>query len=77
MSRTTGLPIGPDAGEAEAVGLADVVSTIYELAAVAVAVPLAARLVRVEVARLRVSAKASTWAVFAGWITVGATFVGH
>jgi hypothetical protein len=77
VSRTSGLPIGPEAGVAEAVGLADVVSTIYELAAVVVAVPLAFRLARGEQARLRLSAAASTWAVFAGWITVGAIFVGH
>ena len=36
-SRTVGLPIGPEAGTPEAVGLADAVSTIFEAAIVAVA----------------------------------------
>jgi hypothetical protein len=30
VSRTAGVPIGPEAGEAEPVGLPDVVSTVYE-----------------------------------------------
>lgn len=77
VSRTVGLPIGPEAGVAEEVGLADVVSTIYEVVAVVVAVPLAMRLRRGESVRMRMTAKASTWAVFLGWVTVGAIFVGH
>jgi hypothetical protein len=35
ISRTTGLPFGPGAGEPEPVGIADVVSTAFELAIVA------------------------------------------
>jgi hypothetical protein len=35
FSRTTGLPVGPDAGTAEAVGFADVLSTALELLIVA------------------------------------------
>ena len=31
VSRTTGVPIGPDAGEREAIGAVDLVATIYEL----------------------------------------------
>ena len=34
ISRTTGLPFGPGAGEPESVGIADVVSTAFELAVV-------------------------------------------
>ena len=34
ISRTTGLPFGPGAGEPEPVGIADVVSTAFELAVV-------------------------------------------
>jgi hypothetical protein len=36
-SRTTGLPIGPEPGVAEAVGVRDVVSTAYEIVLAAVA----------------------------------------
>jgi hypothetical protein len=35
VSRTTGLPIGPDAGTAEAVGFSDVLSTVLEVLIVA------------------------------------------
>ena len=35
FSRTTGLPIGPDAGQPEAVGVADVTATAFEIALVA------------------------------------------
>jgi hypothetical protein len=31
VSRTAGLPLGPEAGEPEAVGLADTVATVYEI----------------------------------------------
>ncbi len=31
VSRTTGFPLGPDPGEAEAVGIADTVATVYEV----------------------------------------------
>jgi hypothetical protein len=35
VSRTSGLPFGPEAGEPEPVGIADVVSTAFEVAVVA------------------------------------------
>ena len=38
LSRTTGLPLGPDPGVAEPVGLLDVVATLDELAVMALAV---------------------------------------
>jgi hypothetical protein len=40
VSRTTGLPLGPEAGEPEAVGIADTVATVFEVLIVAGAVPL-------------------------------------
>ena len=40
VSRTTGLPFGPEAGEPEPVGIADVVSTAFELVIVIGAVVL-------------------------------------
>ena len=43
VSRTAGLPIGPEAGSAEAVGLADVAATAFELVVVAGAVVVLAR----------------------------------
>lgn len=35
LSRTVGVPIGPDAGEREAIGAVDLVATIYEIGIVA------------------------------------------
>jgi hypothetical protein len=35
VSRTTGVPVGPEAGEPESVGLADVMATVYEVLLVA------------------------------------------
>jgi hypothetical protein len=40
VSRTTGLPFGPDAGTPEEVGRPDTVATIFEVATVAVTLPL-------------------------------------
>jgi hypothetical protein len=40
VSRTTGVPIGPDPGVAERVGYADVVTTVFEVALVGFAVAL-------------------------------------
>lgn len=40
MSRTTGVPFGPEAGEPEAVGLPDTVATGFEIALVVLVVPL-------------------------------------
>ena len=76
VSRTTGLPIGPEAGEAEAIGLADVVSTVYELMSVVAAGALVVGLGRGEALRMRWTTRSATWATFAGWITVGAIYAG-
>jgi hypothetical protein len=43
ISRATGLPFGPGAGEPEPLGIADVVSTAFELAVVVGAVQLLRR----------------------------------
>jgi hypothetical protein len=40
VSRTTGLPFGPEAGTPEGVGRPDTISTLFELATVVVTVPL-------------------------------------
>lgn len=77
VSRTVGLPVGPDAGEPEPIGMADIVSTLYEFIAAGVAIPLGAQLRPRTPQRLHLSAAAHTWAMFAGWITIGAIFVGH
>lgn len=36
VSRTTGLPFGPDAGKASSIGAADTIATLYELAFAAI-----------------------------------------
>jgi hypothetical protein len=51
VTRTAGLPMGPDPGEAEAVGTADVVSTVLELLIVIGCVSLLLRPLRVRVHR--------------------------
>jgi hypothetical protein len=43
VSRTTGIPVGPGAGEPEAVGLPDVLATAYEVLLVVAALALLAR----------------------------------
>jgi hypothetical protein len=42
-SRTTGVPLGPNSGRPEQVGYADVVTTVFELVTVALAVALLLR----------------------------------
>ena len=42
-SRTTGVPLGPDSGQPEPVGYADVVTTVFEVALVLLAVALLSR----------------------------------
>jgi hypothetical protein len=58
LSRTRGLPLGPDAGSAEAVGLPDVVATAYELLVVAGCAVLTMRAVP-----LRRTARLAPWVV--------------
>lgn len=43
VSRTTGIPVGPGAGEPEAVGLPDILATAYEVLLVVAALALLAR----------------------------------
>jgi hypothetical protein len=61
VSRTVGVPVGPEAGEAESIGLPDVLATSYEVLLVAAAAPLA--LLASAAARLRPLDRASArWA---------------
>lgn len=43
LSRTTGLPFGPDAGEVASVGVADTIATFHELAFAAIVATLVSR----------------------------------
>lgn len=62
VSRTTGVPLGPSAGEPEAVGLADTLATAYELLLVAGAAALVTRRGAPTRRRLRpLAAPTSTW----------------
>ena len=66
VSRTTGLPLGPDPGEAEPVGLADTVATLFEVLIAAGALLLASAAVsRPPLPRLSAGAALATLAVTA------------
>jgi hypothetical protein len=79
VSRTTGLPIGPDAGSAEAVGFADALSTALELLIVAgSALLLTAGQREFPAGRLGRSAVLALTVALAGITTAAlATSVGH
>ena len=75
VSRTVGLPLGPEAGTAEPVGVADVAATILELLIVSGTALLLSRGASVETRRVRVSQAVpvalavmglTSWAIFAG-----------
>jgi hypothetical protein len=62
-SRTTGLPIGPDAGEPEPLGLKDVLATADELVCAAIVAVLLAR-------------AAVRWLIPSAWMLTAASLVG-
>jgi hypothetical protein len=67
LSRSVGLPIGPDAGQAEGVGIHDALATLDEIGiALLVAVLLLARQPRVP----------HPWLLGAAWALAGISFVG-
>src|SRR5262245_17305277 len=75
VSRTAGLPVGPEAGTAESGGVADVAATIVELLIVSGTALLLTRGASVETRRVRVSRAIpvalavmglTSWAIFAG-----------
>jgi hypothetical protein len=69
VSRTTGVPVGPNAGEAESVGLPDTVATGFEVALVLLLLPLlAARTTARPLSQVR---RVGSWA--AGAVVVSLT----
>jgi hypothetical protein len=65
VSRTTGIPVGPEAGEAEAVDLPDSLATAYEVLIVAAAWALAARISALRRPLRSRTAAIVTWVVAA------------
>jgi hypothetical protein len=76
VSRTVGVPFGPGAGTAEAIGLSDVVATVYEIGAVAVAALLWPGM-SASPRRARLSPRTSTIGTVFLWVTLGAIYVAH
>ena len=63
VSRTMGVPLGPEAGEPEPVGFVDAMATTYELVAVAALVALLFRAARVAVERPAAALARISWVV--------------
>jgi hypothetical protein len=59
VSRTTGVPVGPEAGEPESIGFPDVLATAYEVLLVALVVALV----------LRPQRRLQGWPATAGWLS--------
>jgi hypothetical protein len=71
-SRMTGLPIGPEAGESEAIGAADLLATVLEALLVAWVVAVRAPAIRSRTApgRLGTLATAIVWAAVIGMTAI-------
>jgi len=61
VSRTVGIPVGPEAGEPESIGLADVLATSYEVLLVAVGSALALQVPAAGHLLRPLSAATGTW----------------
>jgi hypothetical protein len=59
VSRTSGVPVGPEAGEPESIGFPDVLATAYEVLLVALVVALV----------LRPQRRLQGWPAAAGWLS--------
>lgn len=77
VSRTVGLPVGPEAGQSERVGLADLVASLYEVASAWLAIQVGRQWRTALPERVRVTGLGATFAVCLGWTTVGAIIAGH